>query len=100
MTAFIACYDLKETDPKPHGEFLKQAAKRGWSVWISTTDEFKRLPNTTLTGDFSDVNAAGEALKDTRSATQTALGIAVALEKWYVGPIGAGLISSDEKKSK
>jgi len=62
MTAFIACYDLKETDPKPHGEFLKQAAKRGWSVWISTTDEFKRLPNTTLTGDFSDVNAAGEAL--------------------------------------
>jgi hypothetical protein len=98
MAAFIASYDLKETKPQPYGEFIAQAEKRGWSTWIkSSKGQWNKLPNTTLTGDFVDIDAAEKALADTRVATQAALGISVSLEKWIISARGTCKFVSDEK---
>jgi len=95
-TAFVGTYDLKETNPKPHSEFINQAAKLGWSPWIrSDNGTWYRLPNTTLVGEFVDVGAAEQALLAARAATQAAIGVTVTLEKWIISVRGASRFSSD-----
>lgn len=96
QTSFVVTYDLKETNPKPHGEFINQAAKLGWSPWIlSDNGTWYRLPNTTLVGEFLDVAAAEKAFLLARTATQTALGVTVTLEKWIISVRGASRFVSD-----
>lgn len=96
MTTFVATYDLKETTPRPHTEFINQAGKLGWSTWIlSEAGTWYRLPNTTLVGDFADLAAAERAFLATRSATQAVLGGNVILEKWIIAVRGACRFASD-----
>jgi hypothetical protein len=48
----LVTYDLKETDPDPHSEFITQAEARGWAAykWGPQSQKWLRLPNTTLVG--------------------------------------------------
>ena len=101
MPDFIATYDLRETNPSPHGEFLEQAKKKGWKLWILSSDnEWYRLPNTTLVGDFPSKDAAVKALKDTRAATESELRIKVTMEKWIVSERGSSSFDSDVHQPK
>lgn len=101
MAAFIATYDLKETNPGPHSEFLEQAKKNGWKLWILSSDnEWYRLPNTTLIGSFDDREAAVAALKKTRADTQRELGIPVTMEKWIVAERGGSTFDGDIHQPK
>lgn len=101
MTAFIATYDLRETNPGPHSEFLEQADKNGWSPWLLIDGEWHRLPNTTLIGDFTDKPAAVAALKKTRADTEREMGRKVTMEKWIVAPRGdISIVSNDRQPAK
>lgn len=85
MAKFIACYDPRETNPKPHSEFLKAAAEHVWVPWIlSSSDRWYHLPNTTLIGEFSGKDADVEAFKAIRPAAEKELGIKITVEKWIV----------------
>lgn len=96
MTTFIATYDLRNTNPGPHSEFLAQAEKNGWQLWIlGSNSEWYRLPNTTLIGDFADKTIAVAALKKTRADTEQQLGVTVTMEKWIVTVRGASSFHSD-----
>lgn len=101
MPKFIASYDLRETNPSPHAEFLKQATAHGWRVWIlSGKNEWYRLPNTTLDGEFVDRDAAVTALKNTRAATERELRVTVTMEKWIVADRGGATFDSDVHQPK
>lgn len=96
MAKYIASYDLRETSPSPHAEFLEQAKAKGWRLWIlSGKNERYRLPNTTLDGDFADREAAVAALKATRTATEAKLGRPVVMEKWIVAERNGASFDSD-----
>jgi len=96
MPKYIATYDLLETYPDPHEEFLEQATARGWRLWIlSGHNEWYRLPNTTLDGDFDSRDAAVTALKNTRAATESKLGRSVVMEKWIVADRSGATFDSD-----
>lgn len=97
MPDYIASYDITNTAPSPYGVFIDQARAQGWKVWI-TTDDGKtfRLPNTTLVGTFSDIDAAERALTGALYATQRALGVAVLMPKWIIAERNRTVISSNE----
>jgi len=100
MATFIATYDLKQTNPDPHWEFLSQSANFNWLPWIkSSSGPWYRLPNTTLVGEFANLAAAVQALENTRTATQAAIGTAVIMEKWIVAERGASQFSSDQTQA-
>jgi len=99
MPTFIASYDLKETRPDPHQVFIEKAEKRGWSVWIkSSDDKWYRLPNTTLEGTFDTREEAAAALKATRADTEEEIGIRVTMEKWIVAQYSGASFNSDEQQ--
>jgi hypothetical protein len=101
MSTYLATYDLRETNPSPHSEFLSQAKELGWQLWIlSSKNEWYRLPNTTLVGTFDNMEAAVDALKKTRAATESALGRTVTMEKWIITERGASRFDSDEHQPK
>jgi hypothetical protein len=101
MAAFIASYDLQETNPSPHAKFLEKARENGWNYWIlAGGTEWHRLPNTTLVGNFPDMNAAVAALKKTRSDTEAALGRTVTMPKWIVSERAKSIVVSDERQPK
>jgi hypothetical protein len=100
MPTFIASYDLKKTDPDPHGEFLNQSRNHGWNYWIlSGQHGWYRLPNTTLEGTFNNLEEAINAFIATRSAIAVAIGIPVVLEKWIIVEYGNNRFDSDVKQS-
>ena len=97
MTRYFACYDLEDTYPSPHAVFIEKADSQGWYPWIlSDIKVFHRLPNTTLIGDFANMDAAVNALKAARTATQGEIGVTVDLEKWIVTERGAARFHSDD----
>lgn len=100
MPLFIASYDLTKTNPPPHEKFIEEAAKKGWQRWVlSASNVWYRLPNTTLHGNFADREAAVQALKDTRAATQAAIGITVTMEKWIVTGPASSTFDGDVKQA-
>lgn len=100
MTLYLATYDLQETTPKPHGEFLQQAIKNGWQAWILSSDRvWYRLPNTTLMGEFPSLDAATNALEATRAATAAALKIPVTMEKWIISQTTVSKFNSDQRQA-
>ncbi|WP_439373120.1 hypothetical protein [Bradyrhizobium sp. DASA03120] len=85
MPKFIASYDLKETKPDAHENFVVNAIENGWSPWIlDHNDTLFTLPNTTLQGSFANQTQAVAALNATRAETAEELGINVTMEKWLV----------------
>jgi hypothetical protein len=99
MPSFIATYDLKETNPDPHVTFLAEARKRGWNYWIrSSTGLWYRLPNTTLQGDFNNLDAAVAALQATRAATEAEIQFPVTMEKWIVAQHVGARFDSDVRQ--
>ncbi len=97
MPKFIASYDLENTYPSPYGPFLEAAEAFGWFPWIkSSSGKWYRLPNTTLIGDFSDLEAAVAALRATRAATEDAIGTQLRIQKWIVSERLASKFESDE----
>lgn len=98
MATFIACYDLKETSPKPHNEFLEAAKQHGWEPWILARDNiWYRLPNTTLVGQFDSQELAVAAFKAIRPDAEKALGVSIVVEKWFVAKYVGANFNSDEK---
>ena len=99
MPTFLASYDLKETNPRPHETFLNKAVKRGWNLWIKGgSGKLYRLPNTTLEGTFETRKDAVAALKAAREDTAKELDIPVDMEKWIVAEYSGSTFNSDRKK--
>lgn len=95
MPLHLATYDLERTNPGPHAEFIKQAATVGWSTWIlSKNGKHYHLPNTTLVGNFVDINAAKTAFFQAASLT-VAQGYKCNVEKWIITAMGANVFNSD-----
>jgi hypothetical protein len=96
MGMYLASYDSKQTVPNPRSEFLKQAGKNGWQLWIlGRQNKRHHLPNTTLVGSFDLLSTAKAALELTRNATAQALRTPVTMEKWIISEMGASRFSSD-----
>jgi hypothetical protein len=58
-----------------------------------------RLPNTTLEGTFTDLQAAVSALETTRASTERELGRVVTMSKWIVADYGTARFHSDERRN-
>jgi|ERR1700722_946888 hypothetical protein len=100
MPTYLASYDLKEAYPDPHPIFLKHAVNHGWRLWIlSSENVWYRLPNTTLEGTFTDLQAAVSALEATRATTERELGRVVTMSKWIVADYGSARFNSDERRN-
>lgn len=99
MPSFIACYDLEDITPSPYQAFWTAAEQKGWKRWIDgNSGKSYRLPNTTLTGDFPSEEAAIQALKDTHSRAQGAIGRMFKMPKWIVAPCSTATFNSDDTK--
>ncbi|WP_151611038.1 hypothetical protein [Sinorhizobium alkalisoli] len=100
MSRFIACYDLNEAN-SPHYEFLEAARPLGWEGWIlSSSNEWNRLPNTTLVGDFASMEEAVNTFKAIKPAAEKKLGAKITLEKWIVAHYTTATFASDKKVPK
>ncbi|MER9644735.1 hypothetical protein [Mesorhizobium sp. M0239] len=100
MPDYLATYDLMKTNPEPYSEFLEQATKLGWRLWVTDGKDWYRLPNTTLEGTFATRDAAVAALKAAGVATAKAIGIKVTIEKWIVTSSEEATFNSDVKQPK
>lgn len=101
MPRFIASYDLKSSSPNPHSTFLDEAKKLGWQCWILSSNDFwYRLPNTTLVGTFSDMNAAKVAFNAIKPATEAVIGVAVIVEKHIIAEYSSVSFNSDVTQKK
>lgn len=99
MPTFIVSYDLKWTQDPPHPEFLRQAPNFGWQLWVLTpTNDWYRLPNTTLAGTFLNLASARAAFEATRAATAAAKGSSVVVEKLIIADYGEAWVNSDVKQ--
>jgi hypothetical protein len=99
MPDYLVTYDLRETSPDPHGEFIRQSDARGWSPykWGPQSQKWLRLPNTTLVGDFATRDAAKAAFDEAKKATEGAIGQTVTVEKYILVAYSNWLFDSDEK---
>ena len=100
MPDYLVTYDLRETRPDPHGEFIVQAEARGWAVykWGPQSKKWFRLPNTTLVGEFTDFDTAKAAFDAVKPATEAALGVTVTVEKYILVAYGPHRFNSDDKR--
>jgi hypothetical protein len=96
MPRYIACYDLADTNPDPHSEFINQADKVGWKTWIwaSSHSLWYKLPNTTLVGEFSSRDAAKAAFDKALAATKLE-NSGTDLEKYIIADYGSAVFDSD-----
>ncbi|KQY78636.1 hypothetical protein ASD52_01970 [Ensifer sp. Root142] len=97
MTTYVISYDIKKTTPDPYSEFLNQAEKVGWKVWIwaPSVKKWYRLPNTTLVGDFQNRDAAHRAFNTAVANTSAAIGVTVTVEKFFLAAYSESLFNSD-----
>ena len=101
MPKYLATYDFKDTIPDPHSTFLQKAVQQGWRVWILTrANIWNRLPNTTIIGEFASQVAADRAFDAAVAATATAIGRAVAVEKYILVDYEGALVASDRQQTK
>jgi hypothetical protein len=98
MTEYVVSYDLKETAPKPHKEFILAAEKEGLLYVFQVTDLY-RLPNTTIWGNFDSAEAVKAAFERAQTAAEKKLGIKIVLEKRLISELDDWLIRSNEKKA-
>lgn len=100
MPNYLVTYDLRETRPDPHSEFIEQAEARGWAAfkWGPQSKKWLRLPNTTLIGEFADLDAAKAAFGAVKPATEVALGASITVEKFILVAYGAYSLNSDDKR--
>ena len=97
MPNYIATYDLKKTNPEPYGAFLEAAESLGWNTWIkSDGGEWYRLPNTTLEGEFKDIDAATHAFHAIKPSAEASLGRTITVEKFIVAQYSTAKFNSDE----
>ncbi|ASS57594.1 hypothetical protein [Rhizobium leguminosarum] len=96
MARYIAVYDIAETYPDPHSEFITQAEKLGWVTWVwaPARQKWYKLPNTTLIGEFADRDAAKAAFNDAAKAARAEVG-KLTIEKYFIADYGAGAFDSD-----
>lgn len=100
MPDYLVTYDLQQTRPDPHHEFIEQAEAGGWAVfkWGTQSKKWLRLPNTTLVGEFTDLGAAKAAFDAVKPAIEAALGVSVTVEKFILVAYGAHSFNSDDKR--
>jgi len=98
MPTYIACYDLKETNPDPYPTFMTQAIAHDWEYWIEgSRNASYRLLNTTLRGVFADMAAAVAALENVRSWTEFDMKCTVTMSKWIIVEYSDARFASDER---
>jgi hypothetical protein len=96
MPRFLATYDLQGAHPDPHSAFKSQARTCGWSDWIVASNGHQyKLPNTTLVGDFENIQTAQNQFFLAVSKT-VALRYSVTVEKWIIVEYGNAKFNSDE----
>jgi hypothetical protein len=100
MPAFIATYDLQDAFPQPHGHFLNTAERYGWSRSRDAEDEFERIRETTLVGDFSDVDEATSALLKAADDLASLGAVKIKLTRWMVAQRTAARFHSDDEGSR
>jgi len=96
MARYIAVYDIADTNPDPHSEFITQGEKLGWVTWVwaPTLQKWYKLPNTTLIGDFADRDAAKAAFNGAAKAARAEKG-KLTIEKYFIADYGSGVFDSD-----
>jgi hypothetical protein len=92
---FVISYDLEETDPDPHKPFLTAAANHGLLYVFRSKNYVNRLPNTTVWGEFNDINAAKMAFKAAIAEAAKVIGRAINVEKVFVAWFEECYIDSD-----
>lgn len=90
-------YDLKETSPKPHKEFILAAEKQGL-LYVYQADDLFRLPNTTIWGAFDGKEGVRDAFERAQTAAEKKLGIKIVLEKRLITKLADFFIRSDKRK--
>lgn len=66
-------YDLKSVEPSPRDEVKAQLLKAKWTYRIRHSDgSLKRLPNTTLVGEFATADGAKAAFDAAIAAAKSA----------------------------
>ncbi len=101
MARFIATYDLTNTNPSPYTEFRDAAINLGWSIWILSSESvWYRLPNTTLVGEFSDMEAAKKAFHAIKGKAEAKLGRAITVEKYIIANYSSSNFISDQTQAK
>lgn len=99
MATFIATYDLNKMY-NPHQCFMDAAIKLGWSPWIKGSDNrWHKLPNTTISGEFSSQDAAVKAFQAIEPAAEKELKQPITVEKWIVAQYSMGSFISDDVTS-
>jgi hypothetical protein len=96
MPAFIATYDLNESN-SPHFAFLQAAEELGWVTWIrSSKPDWNRLPNTTLRAEFGTLDEAVKSFKSIKPEAEKTLRSTITVEKWIVVQYSTARFISDE----
>ena len=78
-------YDLAQTTPDPHGPIIDALLPRGWYRWSigDFVDHKSKLPNTTLEGEFVDLDTAQRSF-DAAILAVRAQGITLNVRKWLI----------------
>ena len=96
MASFIVSYDLEDTN-NPHSAFLAAAKKLGWTSWVPTNaDNYYKLPNTTLSGHFTSLDAAVHAFEAIKPAAESALRKSIKVEKHFLTEYTLASVDSDD----
>ncbi len=99
LNTFKVNYDL-EAHLRSHEAFIRHATAEGWSVWTDLEDgTTRRLPATSLKGEFVTIAAAEAAFVRALQATSRELGSTVRCTKFDLGQQeGRAIVYSDEIK--
>lgn len=85
MKSFIATYDIEAAPGDPHNTFLEAAVARGWTDTLSVGDRSERLPNSTLIGNFRNLDDAHRSFEAAiTDANQTMSPATLNVERRYI----------------
>jgi hypothetical protein len=94
---FLVTYDVASNPKDPHQAILSEAHLAGWSTWANSERYEARLPNTTMIGEFADLDDARRAFRYLLSRASILVGYSVETERHLVVQYSAGFIRSNDK---
>ena len=99
MPDFLISYDLESESPDAHKPFLIAAEKEGLIYVVKAGSFLMRLPNTTIWGEFGDMDKAIGAFDRALAAASKVVGYTINLEKRVLAPFDTGKVNSNVSKT-
>jgi len=81
MPRFILSYDLKDAEDSDHANFKSELTTKGWDGCASVSDVRKKLPETTMLGNFDNVDKASSSVISSENAAK------VTVARYVVGEL-------------